>query len=524
MDVAMTLTVFLLGAFLAGLIVWSFQRSRVAVLRSHLAQKEEEAKRLHEERQKWETAYQAQVERLREVESQSSRLAADKEGIERQVEELRHLLREAHDQVQLKDQALQAHIASLSTAQTKLEEREAALRSVQEEVERLRRQVEALTSNLHKLAEERGTFQAQAESLQKLLTDRDQILKQMKQEFENLSHTLLSHQADRLTQSSRESLENLLQPFREQIQRFEEEVRQTRGEHLQSVSKLEGFIKSISEQSQIVAKQAEQLAAALKGDVRTQGEWGEFTLERLFEETGLVKDTDYKLQVIHRGEEGNRLRPDAIIYLPEKKHIVIDAKVSLKDYVEYFDAAPEDKERRLRAHVGSLRRHIQTLGDRDYQSLSEVQSADFVLMYVPLEGALQLALDYDRSLLDEARKHKVVLATPLTLIPTLRMVAYLRRQERQNQNAQRIAEEAGKLYDKLSAFMDEYKKLGDQLGRIQQQYEDSKKKLTGKGGALVIAERFKKMGARTQKSLPEPILREIDQDELHLLGPIEEGV
>jgi DNA recombination protein RmuC len=273
-------------------------------------------------------------------------------------------------------------------------------------------------------------------------------------------------------------------------------------------------IGSLKELNQQMSKDAINLTKALKGETKTQGNWGEFILESVLEKSGLTKGREYVVQESHNDEDGRRFQPDVIIRLPEGKSIVIDSKVSLVGYEKMVSA--EDEAQQLIAgkeHLASLRAHIKGLSEKNYQQLHSLKSLDFVLLFVPIEPAFAAAVQLDQALFNEAFDKNIVVVSPTTLLATLRTIASIWRQEYQNQNAQEIADQGGKLYDKFVAFTEDLIKLGNQMDTAKKTYEESMKKLTdGSGNLITRVEKLKKLGARSSKVLPTALLNRADPD------------
>jgi DNA recombination protein RmuC len=268
--------------------------------------------------------------------------------------------------------------------------------------------------------------------------------------------------------------------------------------------------------NQQITQEAKNLTQALKGSTKTQGGWGEFILENILEKSGLVKGREYKLQEVIYSEEGKRYQPDVVVCLPENKSIIIDSKVSLLAYEKYI--SDEDETRKqlcLKEHILSIRNHIRNLSSKSYQSLYQLESVDFVLMFMPVEPAFALAVQGDLSLFNDAFDKNIVIVSPSTLLATLRTVASIWRQEKQNLNALEIARQSGALYDKFHGFINDLIELGKRMGSVQKTYEEAMKKLySGRGNLVSSVEKIKALGANTTKSLPQKLLDRLeDEDE-----------
>jgi DNA recombination protein RmuC len=250
-------------------------------------------------------------------------------------------------------------------------------------------------------------------------------------------------------------------------------------------------------------QEANNLTKALKGDSKLQGNWGELVLERILESSGLEKDREFKMQVSTKDEEGRQFRPDAVVFLPDNKHLIIDSKVSLTAYEQLVRAeSNEDKDRLTREHLLSLRSHIQNLAGKDYPSLTGLNSPDFTLLFIPIEASFGMAVQADAELFSYAWDRRIVIVSPSTLLATLRTIASLWKQDKQNKNALRIAEESGRLYDKFADFVKEMETLGNRLRQAQESYDTSMNRLsTGNGNLIGRAEKLRELGAKTSKTL-----------------------
>ena len=275
-------------------------------------------------------------------------------------------------------------------------------------------------------------------------------------------------------------------------------------------------IASLRDLNAQVTEDARNLTLALKGESKTQGDWGEMILERVLERSGLTKGAEFSVQENLKSDAGANLRLDVIIHLPEKKHFVVDSKVSLNAYERYCSgAAPEDRKAALRQHAQSLRAHVQELAVKNYQDLYQIAAPDFVFMFIPIEPALGAALQDDSAVFDDAFDKKVILVTPSTLLVTLRTVAQIWKQEKQTRNALEIARKSGALYDKFEGFYQDLLEVGDQLKKAAAAHQDALDKLkTGRGNLVSRVEDIKKLGAKAQKSLPDALLGEAAEGEV----------
>jgi DNA recombination protein RmuC len=376
------------------------------------------------------------------------------------------------------------------------------------ELLRLQGLLAGLEKNLGEAAVERVRLE------EKLLAGRDQLEaerrllasaeQQFSARFENLAQKIFEEKSQKFTEQNKTGLDSLLNPLREQLKDFREKVDNAYGVEArerfalkEQLTRLEGLNKQISDD-------AINLTRALKGDRKLQGNWGEMILERVLEESGLRKGHEYETQFSTRNDDGQRLIPDVIVRLPENRDIVIDAKVSLVAYERYCsnDDASE-KEVALKAHVQSLRNHIRLLSDKGYENLAELRTLDFVFIFMPIEAAFMLAVEADAALFREAFDRRIIIVSPTTLLATLRTVESIWRHERQNQNAEEIARQAGDLHDKFVGFIDTLKRVGEHIERSQQAYETAFKQLgEGKGNLVSRTVRLQKLGAKTKKQMP----------------------
>lgn len=399
-------------------------------------------------------------------------------------------LTEAQQRSQLAEdrhQRLQEQHNRLAKEQEQLQFAEADLRSSL---------VEAQTTNRH-LQEKLST---QKEEMQ-------QLQGQLRHQFENMANQILKSQQEQLAESNSERLRLILDPLKERIASFEKRVEHNQEQQVVQGEVLKHELERLAKLNLQMSEEARNLTQALKGDNKTQGNWGELVLERLLESSGLQRGSEYLLQgegAGLRSEEGQAQRPDVIVRLPEGRHLIIDAKVSLKAY-ESFCSCLVDAERPnyLRQHVQSLRNHVKGLSEKHYYRLHKLNTPDFVLLFVPIEASFSLALSADGdSLFQYAWDRKVVIVSPTTLLATLRTTAAVWKYEKQNQHALQIAEESGRLYDKFYGFVQELEKVGSLLDKSRETYDDAMKKLsTGKGNLLSRAEKLKAMGINARKDM-----------------------
>ena len=344
--------------------------------------------------------------------------------------------------------------------------------------------------------------QSQYEAQLKLLQD---AKKTLSTEFENLANRIFEDKQAKFSVQNKEALEVTLSPLRRDIGDFRKQVESAYDKENADRNKLVGQLSELQKQTMQVSADAVSLANALRGDNKAQGNWGEFILEKLLEDSGLSKGREYDTQVALKDESGKRRNPDVIIHLPEGRDIVIDAKVSLVDYERYFHAEDDEtKKQCLRQHLSSLRAHIKGLSHKDYENLEGVNSLDFVLIFVPVEAAFMLALDQDPEMMRDAYDRGIILVSPSTLMVTLRTIKNLWRYADQSRNAQIIADKAGGLYDQFVRYIESLDEVGKHISKSQEAWDTAHKRLsTGKGNLVRRTEELKKLGAKAKKSLPE---------------------
>lgn len=361
-----------------------------------------------------------------------------------------------------------------------------------------------LLANNRVLEEKLSSQQQQFESQLKLLQDAKQILTR---EFENLANRIFDEKQTKFSAQSKEALEVSLSPLRRDIGDFRKQVESVYDKENADRNKLVGQISELQKQTMQISADAVSLANALRGDNKAQGNWGEFVLEKLLEDSGLTNGREYDTQVALKGEDGRRRNPDVVIHLPEGRDIVIDAKVSLVDYERYFHAEDEDtKQQCLNQHLASLKAHIRELSGKDYESLEGVNSLDFVLIFIPVESAFMLALDQAPDMMRDAYDRGIIVVSPSTLMVTLRTIKNLWRYADQNRNAQVIADKAGGLYDQFVLYIEALEDVGRHLDKSREVWDTAHKRLvSGRGNLVRRSEELKKLGAKAKKSIPDNV-------------------
>ncbi len=340
------------------------------------------------------------------------------------------------------------------------------------------------------------------EKLEHLQDDQNLQLKQ----FENIATRVLQREGDRFKKMQRNDMGEILSPLKERIKEFEEKIEKTHVESIKRHQSLKDHISFLGTQSQQLAQDAQKLSKALSADFKKQGNWGELILESILDKSGLEKDREYRLQETVKGESGRIFRPDVVIYLPDNKQLIIDSKVSLNAYNKMINAESAEEEKNYqKAHALAVRKHIDGLAEKKYQNLYG-STPDFVLMFIPLDTAFSSALNFDPDLYQYGFEKNIVIVTSSTLLATLKTVETMWRNDKQNRNARKIAEEAGKMYDKMVGFTKTMNKLGEQINTVQNSYHDAMKKLhSGRGNLLKKAGDIRKLGAKTSKNMRDAL-------------------
>lgn len=392
----------------------------------------------------------------------------------------------------------------------------ADLRNAQASIERMTEEARAHIESIRSITAERDALdrkvikgEADLRAMDERLKDLRDAKDQMRQEFNELAGQLMESHGKTFKEQNKEQLDKLLSPLKTKIEEFEKGVSSSHKESVQQNAALKEQIRLLSEQSAAMSKETENLTRALKGKVQTQGAWGEMILETILQRSGLREGEEYTIQDSHTGEDGRRLRTDVIVNLPNGERIIVDAKVSLKDFEAYVNA--EDDASRavgLAQHAASVKSHIKLLAGKEYHAAAGGK-LDFVIMFMPIEAALGAALQHDGDIGFFAADNKVAIATPTTLTIALKTVAAIWRVERQNRNAAEIAARAGKLYDKFVGFLDDMSEIGARIKQSEKAYDNAISKLSeGRGNLIGQVEKLKSMGAETNKSIPESFLED----------------
>jgi len=374
------------------------------------------------------------------------------------------------------------------------------LKSKELELVQSNKQIMDLSTQIATLKTEK---EGQIEKLTTLKQDIENLHNQSREQFKNLANEILEEKSQKFTTQNKENIDAIMTPLRERIKEFQEKVDTVYKAESTERNILKGEITTLVDLNKRISEQANNLANALKGDSKTQGNWGEMILERALERSGLEKDKEYKIQYSLKNSEGDRLQPDVVVFLPNNKHIIIDAKVSLTAYEAFISAATEEeKKQHLLKHLVSVKKHVDELSRKDYQSLIDINTLDFVLLFMPIESSFSIALQSDNELFNYAWDKKIVIVSPTTLLATLYTIASLWRQEKQARNVFEIAEESGKLYDKFYGLIEDLIDVGKKMNSAKLSYDEAMKKASsGPGNIVKRIENIKKLGAKTTKSL-----------------------
>jgi len=384
---------------------------------------------------------------------------------------------------------------------------------LEDELNDLRERFSAERSNLVKAEALANSYQDKLNEQQKNLADLQQ---KFTLEFSLIANKILDEKSAKFTAQNQTNLDTILNPLKANIKSFEEKVDKVYQTEAAERSQLKGVIFQLMDQSKQIQTDANNLTKALKGDNKKQGNWGEIILERVLERSGLIKDREYRIQASLNNAEGARLQPDVIIDLPDEKHLIVDAKISLVAYERMMSAETEEEKLvNLKQHLFSVKAHIDGLAGKNYQNLYQINSPDFVLLFMPIESSFSVTVQADNELFNYAWDRKVVIVSPTTLLATLRTIASIWKVDRQNKNVFEIAEEAGSLYDKFVGFLEDMEKMGKHIDMTQKAHDDAFKKLQyGNGNLIGKVEKIKKLGAKTKsnKQIDSRFLEEPEEE------------
>jgi DNA recombination protein RmuC len=448
-------------------------------------------------------------ERLSSAQDEVRRVKATHDELQRQATDWRDQLDTSRDEC-----------AQFAERATGLAEQ---LANVQKEKESLAELRDQLTTERQRLSSQIAELNTMLEAERSQSAEKLQLLMnaeaQLTDRFKTLASEILEDKTKRFTEQNQTNLNQLLEPLKVKITEFQGKVQEVYVQEGKDRSALAEQVKQLMSLNNQLSKDAHNLTSALKGQAKAQGNWGELILERVLEASGLRKGNEYDVQESHTRADGTRVQPDVVVHLPEDRHLIIDAKVSLTAYEENANAETDhQREAALKRHLDSVRAHIRELSDKNYQQLYGLQSLDFVLMFIPVEPAFMLAISHDSDLWQDAWKKNVLLVSPSTLLFVVRTVAHLWRQEQQNRNAQEIASRGAELYDKLVGFVEDLDSLGNKLRQAQTAYDGAYNKFTGgRGNVIRQAEMLKDLGVKPTKHFPQKLI-ESTLDELSAIN------
>ncbi|KER02320.1 hypothetical protein MEG1DRAFT_03021 [Photorhabdus temperata subsp. temperata Meg1] len=418
-----------------------------------------------------------------------------------------------HQRIQQQELELRELSSQLAVANEKLEQSvywRAECEQLNQELRAQREINNVQESELREVTTRLEECRLAAEEKQRLLINSELRLNT---QFENLANRIFEQTGRRTDEQNRQSLNNLLAPFREQLDGFRRQVQESFGQEARERHTLAHEIRNLQQLNVQMTKEAVNLTNALKGDNKIQGDWGEVVLARILEASGLREGHEFRTQVNIKAENNSRFQPDVIVHLPQGKDVVIDAKMSLVAYERYFNSEDQhQRELALQEHISSIKGHIRGLSRKDYQQLPGLKSLDYVLMFIPVEPAYLVALNRAPELLDEALKHNIMLVSPSTLLVAVRTINNLWRYEYQSQNARLIADKASRMYDKMRLFVDDMQGLGQSLDKAQINYRLAMNKLTeGRGNLISQAEGFRKLGVEVKRSIDPELANKANQ-------------
>jgi len=345
-------------------------------------------------------------------------------------------------------------------------------------------------------------LEAEKQTFKNSINKENSMQEKFCREFEDIANKILKQNSCEFSKTNQEEIYNLLKPFREKLIEFETKIEQTKLEEAKGVSALETHIKLLAQNNQQICQEANNLTNALKGQVKTQGNWGEVILQKLLEISGLLENHHYTLQETFKDSDNKILRPDVTIHMPGNRHLIIDSKVSLISYERYYNCE-ENNEQHLKDFINSTKEHIKSLKSKYYQEIKTINTPDFVLMFIPIEGAFNLIFQQDSEIIDFAWRNKILFVGPSTLLTTLKTIELFWKQEKQTQNVIEIAEESGKLYDKFVGLLNDIENIKTCLDKTSEHFDNAKRKLDGRGNLINQVEKLRTLGAKTSKFIPE---------------------
>ena len=419
---------------------------------------------------------------------------ANKEGLSKEESEsLQHELITISTELKVKEDRLNGVNENLLELKNEIGNKDNQLVSVQ-------RMLAGKESDLIHITERLNEQKKEVEELQKKFTT----------EFENLANKILEEKTGKFTEQNKTNLDAILKPLQEKIKDFEKRVEETHKKDIEDRASIQERIKNLVESSNKISEEANNLTKALKGESKMQGTWGELILENILQKSGLVKDREYFVQQSFKTEDGNRFQPDVVVKFPDNRNIIIDSKVSLVAYERFVTAEDQEKqERALNDHIMSIKNHIKQLSEKKYQDLIDINSLDFVMLFMPIEPSFLIAIQKDPELWNYAYEKGIILISPTNLIAVLKMASNFWEQDKQNKNVMEIARQSGALYDKFVGFVSDLKDIGNKLEATKKAYDGAMNKIsTGNGNLIISTQKIKELGAKTKKDLPKELMEE----------------
>ena len=438
-----------------------------------------------------EQKFSQQTHRVDDLQAELEKLGIDHEVLQKQYQQMK--VEEASMGTELRQK-----IEALQLAEERLQK-------IQIDYDGLRGQYGELQNNLMLTEQDK---EKDHQHLQEKIQLLEQSREQLKKEFSHLASDIFDERQKQFKATNKEQISDILKPFGEDLQKFNKRVNDIHDKQTEGNASLKQELQQLKELNKRITDEAANLTKALKGETKTQGNWGEMQVEMILEQSGLRKGESYEREPNFKDDDNNNFRPDFIVNLPEGKHIIIDSKVSLTAYSNFVGEDDEvASQQYLKQHIDSIKKHINELSEKDYPSLNGLESPDFVLMFMPVEPAFNVAFSIDNHLFNEAFQKNIVVVTPTTLLATLKTVANIWSIELQNRNAKKIADEASKIYERLRVFVEKMEKVGAQLNTTSKGYDEAMKTLSeGRGNLVRTVDNFRELGVRVKKELPASVL------------------